>query len=618
MKVSSSDLTSRRVLRNQAHIFLLQKDVTNFVDEVKTLTSKIKKEQECCVRFAYEIPYPVDLNLCNETGSYEVHNLSETLEKIQSNEKNLPTEKVLLIVPDDIEPKFVNELCQQLCLLQIPFEIQTKSYQEFVANPAQHLEELNKLQKLCEEYVSADKEINSLVTELLNAAKNLESLMKQNKNAPLLVGVGDFPFDFDSTFGSQKKQNELPSNVGCVFVLTDENDDLRRLNEYNNLNIEQKNILFLLKKDASHLNIPLHLAITAQNLKNRGFGNACLTFVGDVELTKDTIQSFCSYLKLNAWDATAFKKALETLKDIFLKLQNKFSEFVEESSHHTENKQILTEKLHSEIKHLIDNEELLFNDILPKALLYDSQQSLEQFWRDFQKKYYEILDQIATSTHFGNEQFLRQFHNGYIPEEVILFLHEKEFALNDTYNHMAEALRKCIQSFFVQRISDLKKLLPADLLARIVDDPFNEKITFERSNIYFLNCFKQTLSAEQLRMLIRSNSKMLSSNIQNADDIILITGQFRRYVRWLLEIEINKRMTSAKARLLWEISSAIKNSCSRISDAIHDQIELAKENFSSAVKESDAENERLPAERNKFIKFLDEAQLATRKMQISV
>ena len=614
MKVLSSDLTPRTVLRKQAHIFLLQSDVTNFVDEVQTLTNKFK--QECYVRFAYEISYPVNLNLCNETGSYEVCSLSGTLEKIQSNEENQPTEKVLLIVPDDIEPQFVNKLCQQLCLLQIPFEIQMKSYQKFVANSTQYLEELNNLQKLCEEYVSTDKEINSLVTELLNVAKNLESLMKQEKNVSFPVGVGDFPFDFDSTFGSQKHQSDFPVNASCVFLLTDANDDLRRLDEYDNL--DKKNILFLLKKDANHLNIPLHLAMAAQNLDNRGFGNACLTFVDGVELTKDIIRSFCSYLKLNAWDATAFKKALEALKDSFLKLQEKFSKFSEDSSHHTESKQVLIENFHSEIKYLIDNEELLFNDILPKALLYDSQQLLEQFWRDFQKNYYEILDQIATSTHFGNENFLRQFHNGYMPEEVIYFLREKEFALNDTYNHMAEALRKCIQSFFARRISDLKKLLQADLLARIGNDPFNEKITFEQSKISFVNCFKEILTAEQLRMLIRSNSKMLFSNIQNADDIIPITGQFRRYVRWLLEIEINKKMTSAKARLLWEIFSNIKNSCSRISDAIHDQIESAKENFSFAMKESDTEGESLSTERNKFIKFWNEAQLATGKLQIQV
>lgn len=623
MKVSSSDLTSTRVLRNPAHIFLLKKDVTNFVDEVKTLTSKIKKEQEYCVRFAYEICSPVDLNLCNETSSYEVRNLSEILEKIQSNEKNLPTEKVLLIVPDDIEPKFVNELCQQLCLLQIPFEIQTKYYQEFVANPAQYLEELeelNKLQKLCEEYISVDKEINSLVTELLNATKNLKSLMKQDKNAPLLVGVGDFPFDFDSTFGSHKKQSELPSNAGCVFVLTDDNDDLRRLNEYNNL--DKKNILFLLKKDASHLNISLHLAMTAQNLKNRGFGNACLTFVGDIELTEDIIRSFCSYLKLNAWDATAFKKTLEVLKDIFLKLQNKFSKFVEDSSHHTENKQMLTEKLHSGIKYLIDNEDLLFNDILPKALLYDSQQFLEIFRHEFQKKCRLILDEIAMSRYFDDENFLHQIYKGDTPKEFNLFLEQEEHSLYDMHTFMSMALQKSILDFFSKRMKELKKLLPTELVKQSDNELFDVEVDFVFSsrldwwNNYFLNCLRNVLSAEKLKTLVRHNSKTLPTNVLNANNIIFLEVSFRKEIRQLLEIEFDSKMTSWQTRLTWEISSALKESWEKISAATHAKTESAKENFSSAVKESDAEGERLLAESNKFIKFWNAAQLATKKLQM--
>lgn len=603
MKIFSSNLNSNLVRFNQAHIFLLQPEQTNFAEKVTNLTAGFNN-RECRVRFAYEIFYPAALTFCNETISCEVQSLSETLEKVNAtDEDNLPTEKISLSVPDDVEPQFVNVLCRQLCLLQIPFEIQTESYQKFASNPAQCLEELIKLQELCKASGFADNEINSLVTELATAAKGLEMLIKQNELAPVMIGLGDFE-SMNFGLSNNLPNEEISRNFGCVFVLNDENDDLIRLDEC--ANFDKENILFLLKKDANRLNVPLHLAMTAENLKSRGFGNSCLTFVdnNNIEPTAEIIKSFCFYLKFKAMNITGFKNALNTLKNVFLKLQDKLPEFVENSSPN------------AEIKYLIDNEDLLFNDILPKALLYDSQKSFEQFWHEFQKKYREILDKIATSDYFGDENFLYQIYIGNIPENFVLFLNKEEFALNDTYNFMAQALRKYIKSFFVQRTGDLKKLLPANLPVPIDNHSFNEKITFGQSNIYFLGCLRQILSAEQLKTLIRHNSQMLSTNIQNSDDIIFLEVNFRKELRQLLEIEFNDKMTSLQNGLASEISDTLKESWAKISDTVHAQIESAKENSSSSVKKFVAEDERLRAELDKFVKFWNEAQLATAKLQI--
>lgn len=623
MKVRSSNLTPAAVRYNQANVFLLPNSSADFAGEVEHLTSKFNGKA-CRVRFAREIIYPCDLTFCNEKGSVEVHSLSETLEEVNANdEDNLPTEKAFLIVPDDLEPQFINEICRQLCLLQIPFEIQTAAYHKFMTNPAQYSTELKALQELCEANAFDDEEISSLVTELATAAGRVESLINWDQSAPLPIVLGDF----ESMDFGLPKQNDLPpedvrQQVGCVFVLAGENDTLSHLDEFRNL--DKANILFILKKDATHLNTPLHLARTAKNLAEKGYGDACLTLADDdnIDSTTKIVQSFCAHLKHKAWNAIELRAALTDFDERFSKLQDKFSKFLEDSSHDADREHLLAENLRPEVNYLIDNESLLFYDLVPKALLYDLQRYIEQFWRDFQKNYREILSQIVKSSCFGEENLLHKIYKGDMPAELNKLLEDKEHELYSNHTSMRMNLQNSIQDFFSKRVKILQKLLPPELVEQSDAEPFKVNVDFAvSSNVYwwdnyFFGCLKKILSVEQLKTLVRHNSKILSArDLQNA--VIFLEVDFRRELGRLLEAEFNNEASSIKARLMWEISFALKEAWSKFSDAVHAQIETAKEKFSSSEKESDAEDERRKTEINQYIAFFRDAQRATKSLLIS-
>ena len=287
-----------------------------------------------------------------------------------------------------------------------------------------------------------------------------------------------------------------------------------------------------------------------------------------------------------------------------------------------EKKKILTETLQPQIKRAVDNEALFFDDIIPKSLLYDAQQYIEQFWNAFKKSYNEILDRLTTNIYFSEENILLKIYMGNMPTEINQFLIKQESAIDDTYRNMADYLRKCIKDFFEKRICELKKLLPQYFDEKSENTLFNEEIKFNSSNISFLNCLREILTAEQLKILVRHNSKILSlknfpPKTDNLDkhDIIFLESNFRKELWQLLEIEFTRKADSVKAHLIWEIFSAIKKTWSKISDTVHSQIEDSKEKFSSSLKEIDNQNEQLIAETNQYLDFLKNAQLAMKNFR---
>lgn len=623
------DDTRYRVQFNSEYVFLLPKDLEELTNAIEGLTNGITGE--CRVRFAYEIHYQdYAITLCQNTENFKVQSLSQTLAKINHDSNNLPTEKVLLIVPDEIDLQFVNELFKQMCLLQIPFDIQKESYRKFTTNSEQFKEDLNKLKTLCAEFNVSDKEINSLVkTDLADTAKSVESLLNQKKNVPTLIALEDFPFNFDLTdFGLpvkcvQKLSSEvLPKDAGCVFVINDENNDLGQLSNYKKL--DRKNILFLLKKNTNNPNVPLYLAKTAEKLKTTGFGDSCLTFIDDnnIDSAKNIIGSFCTYLRQKSWN---LMELIDDLNDTFSQLENNCSKFFDKSSYDVEKKKLSANKLHTEVKCIIDNEELLFHDILLKVLLYDSQQYIEKYFNDFQIKYSEVLDEFFTNVHFGEEKTLRSLYKGQVPPDITQILNEKDIYLNKTYNSMAVILQKYIKDFFAKRVTDFIKLLPEDLNEEFKDYPLNQVISLNSSKVYSLDWLKKILSAEQFKMLVRHNSQVLSfktfrkANENLADnDIIFLEINFRKELKRFLEFEFNKKAASLKLNMTWEISSAIEKSWLKISDVVHNRIEVIKKDFSSSLKEIDNDNKCLRIETNEYVKFLREIQRATEKLRMLV
>ena len=230
------------VLLNPQDIYLLPRELPEFAHTVEKLTEMIN--DGCHVRFAYEMIYPLDITLGFNNNYSSVCSLSDTLEKI-----NEPIEQIFLIVPDEIDAQFIEELSKQLYLLQIPFEINKKSYQKFMVEPEKFSSKFNTIQNICQKYNFVDPELNSLIkTNFANTAKKLESLMQPI--VPKLILVGDFQFDFNVTDCKVPldRQNGFSPNIiskytGFIFIIDGSNDELSQLINCSNLlfsNLERR------------------------------------------------------------------------------------------------------------------------------------------------------------------------------------------------------------------------------------------------------------------------------------------------------------------------------------------------------------------------------------------
>lgn len=594
---------------NPTYIFLLPKDIENFAEVIENLIQDVYANQRNNIRFAYEINYPCPITLDN----IECHSLSETLGKID----NLPTQKISLIVPDEFDAQCLEELCRQMFLLQIPFEIQNESYKKFTANSEKFFEELTALKEICNGTKKFyDETINLIVKdELISAAENLEQLLKPTTPSLWIMSDENFLFEMNLEFPVNHKENFSPENKspndGLVFLLNDSNpENVQQLNKYAKHN--KKNILVILKSNENFDNVSLYLANTANFFKQQNHAEVYLTLVGEDEnLTENLIRSFYAYLNYKAWNIGNIKNQLGNFNEIFQQTENNVSKFWDDLRN-VENEQFQYEKLHAEIKFVINNETLLFYDVLPKSLLYDSQQIVKTFWNEFRKKCHETLDKLTTDIYFSDEKILHEIYKGDMPKEILLFLQHYEGVLNELYNSMEKILLEKIFNFFSNRISDFIRLLPTNL----INVEFDEERFFELHDNSFSGCLIKIFSGNQLTMLVRRNSKILSLKDfpKSSENIVFLETNLRIELRRLLEIEFNKKETSVETRLDCKIHSAIKNSWLKIGEVIHNQVETTKKNFSSSVEKNNTKYTKLQEELLRYLSFLKEIQIKTRTL----
>ncbi len=596
VKLFSSDEADAalRVFVNNKNVYLLPHEINP--SEIRSLTSEFEVEnEECHVRFAREIEYPCKVTF---NDGREVHSLSETLSGISADDENNPSEIVSLIVPDDAEKKFIDELCRQFFLLQIPFEIQTQSFQKFSENRDQLLKELN-------------------VVEKIFNASDVEKIISQSNWAALKKNIASFK----SYLEKNNVSPALASNVqnlsmkgssleGYIFVLDKPKPDLSPLKKF-----KAENILFVATEKIggnAKLNVPLILAQVLEYLNQKGFDKSNVTFsrAENLNLSAGILKSFRDILATEMIDCGKLNKFLGDFNENFLQCENDFvsNHFIKHLSAVRE-KNLQAESSAPKIQRLIEHKNLLFGELAIKALLYDSQQYAEKFWYPFEKKCRETFNEIATSIYLS--QNLYDVYAGQLPPALKKFLAEKDALLNKEYENMLGALELGVQIFLENRTRELITLFfSAEFGDKLNDFQAQVGTKFILKKTRSPVALSEILSAEKLLPLVRCNSRVFSLNNfaemtekPSEDDLIFLEANFQRDLSRLLELEFHERATSEKNRLTWEISSGVSKYWSKISDALNKKIEATKSEFRNSIRETDAEREQLKSEWEKYSAF---------------